>query len=66
MPATKFKANLLKIIARVARTGRGVTVTKHGKPVARLEPITQPRSLKGSVVQEGDLISPVPVKWEAA
>lgn len=66
MPATKFKANVLKVLDRVARTGRGVTVTKHGKPVARVEPVRKPRGLKGSIVHEGDIVSPVAVKWEAA
>lgn len=66
IPAARFKASVLKVLDRVARTGRGVTVTKHGKPVARVEPIKQPRSLKNSVVFEGDIVSPVPAKWEAA
>jgi prevent-host-death family protein len=65
MPAAKFKANVLKVLDKVARTGRGVTVTKHGKPVARVEPVRAPRSLKGSVLYEGDLISPIDVEWEA-
>jgi prevent-host-death family protein len=64
MPATKFKANVLKILDRVARTGRAVTVTKHGKPVARVEPVKKPRSLEGSIVYQGDVISPIDERWE--
>lgn len=34
--ATKLKATLLGVLDEVARTGRSVTVTKHGKPVAQI------------------------------
>jgi len=64
MPAAKFKANVLRVLDRVARTGRGVTVTKHGKPVARVEPVRKPRSLKGSIIYQGDVVSPINEKWE--
>jgi hypothetical protein len=40
-------------------------VTKRGRPVARVVPLSsdEPGSLRGSVLHEHDLISPVSVKW---
>lgn len=49
IPATRFKAQCLKLLDEVADTGETIVVTKRGKPVARLEPIEEPRSLVGSV-----------------
>ena len=36
IPAAVFKAECLKLMDQVARTGQPVVITKHGKPVARL------------------------------
>lgn len=36
------KAQLSKLIKRVGK-GREVVITRHGKPVARLQPISRPR-----------------------
>jgi prevent-host-death family protein len=50
--ASDFKARCLALLDNVARTGEPLTVTKHGKPVARVAPLeTQPprRSVMGSV-----------------
>ena len=61
LPAGEFKATCLKVMDDVAQDRRSVTVTKHGKPVARLVPIKeQPGSpfgwLKGSVTLVGDIV----------
>lgn len=48
-------------------------ITKHGKPVAQLVPVPGPKakrlgivgSMKGSVLWEGDIISPIDVEWDA-
>src|SRR5687768_15412074 len=37
--ASDFKARCLAILDNVARTGEGVVVTKHGKPVVRVVPL---------------------------
>lgn len=37
--ASEFKKHCLSVIDDVARTGMAVTITKHGRPVARLVPI---------------------------
>lgn len=69
--AAEFKARCLKIMDEVAETNEPVVVTKHGRPVVRLvaevgaEPKPLVGRLKGSVTYEGDLISPIDVRWEA-
>lgn len=52
MTATSFKARCLKVLDEVAASGQSLTITKHGKPVARLEPATPKRDLRGSVKQK--------------
>ncbi len=70
MSAAEFKAKCLKVMDRVAATGQTVTVTKHGRPVARVVPVERGRqrvvgSLKGSVAFMGDLVSPTGDPWSA-
>jgi len=70
MPAGEFKAKCLAIMDRVSKTGEPIVITKHGKPVAQLGPVPAERVdpfgvLKGSVIWEGDIISPIDVEWEA-
>jgi prevent-host-death family protein len=64
VPAGEFKARCLALLDRVAETGEELVVTKRGKPVARLLPAEVPRGLKGSIVWEGDLVSPVGEQWD--
>ena len=65
IPAGEFKARCLALLDRVAETGQELVVTKRGRPVARLLPVEAPRPLKGSVVWEGDLVSPIGEEWGA-
>jgi prevent-host-death family protein len=65
IPAGEFKARCLALLDRVAETGQELVVTKRGRPVARLVPVEPPASLRGSVVWEGDLISPIEGDWAA-
>jgi prevent-host-death family protein len=59
--AGKFKDLCLKMLDDVAETRTPVVITKRGKPVAKLVPVTatkEPRSLRGSVLAEdGDPFS---------
>jgi prevent-host-death family protein len=48
--AARFKAQCLRLLDEVAETGETIVVTKRGKAVARLTPVEDPPSLKGSVV----------------
>jgi prevent-host-death family protein len=47
--ATQFKARCLRLLDEVAETGETLIVTKHGRPVARVEPPARPDDLRGSV-----------------
>jgi len=70
--ASKFKAQCLALMDRVARTGETLLITKNGKPVAELRPHRRPRAKsligrdKGRIKILGDIISPIGVEdWEA-
>jgi len=65
--AGEFKAKCLGMIDEVAETGATYVITKRGKPMARLVPLAEqePADLLGSVVFEGDLISPIGEPWDA-
>lgn len=47
--ATQFKARCLRLLDEVAETGEALVITKHGRPVARLEPPLRPDDLRNSV-----------------
>ncbi len=64
--AGEFKAKCLALLDDVAQTGRPLLVTKRGKPVAEVVPVREPASLEGSVLREGDLVSPIRRRWDAA
>jgi prevent-host-death family protein len=71
IPAALFKAECLRLMDEVARTGRPVVITKHGKPVAQLAPVpAAPRSsfgyLKDTVTIRGDVVAPSGERWRAA
>ncbi|MEI9906241.1 MAG: type II toxin-antitoxin system prevent-host-death family antitoxin [Asticcacaulis sp.] len=67
--AGEFKAKCLKLLDEVAETRHTIIITKHGKPVAKLVPMPQKKSLfglmRGGLYYEGDIISPLNVEWEA-
>ena len=67
--AGDFKARCLKLLDDVAKTREPLVITKHGKALAQLVPMPPERelfgALAGSVLKEGDLISPVDNDWEA-
>ena len=70
--AGEFKAKCLEIMDRVASSGNAVTITKRGRPVARLVPIQrQPKTLfgalKGHIQIKGDIVGEISgaAEWEA-
>ena len=66
--ATQFKARCLRLLDEVAETGETLIVTKHGYPVARVEPPTPPDDLRGSVkllVGAEEFVKPIDVAWDA-
>ena len=64
--AGEFKARCLALLDEVAERGETLVVTKHGKPVAKVVPIElSKQTLRGSVVRETDLLSPIKAAWDA-
>ena len=68
--ASEFKAKCLALLDEVARTGECFVITKHGKPVAKLVPISTGTDeiynfLGGRGATIGDVVSPVisPKEW---
>lgn len=61
--AGEFKAKCLALLDEVSESGRHVVITKRGRPVAKVVPIEDLPSLTGSIVREGDLISPLDETW---
>jgi prevent-host-death family protein len=57
--ATQFKARCLRLLDEVAETGETLVITKHGRPVARVEPPLRADDLRGSVtfnISDDDLV----------
>lgn len=69
IPASEFKARCLGLLDEVAETKVALTVTKRGRPVAKLVPLDEvaPPTLLGSVSydREEDLLAPVDATWDA-
>jgi prevent-host-death family protein len=70
--ASEFKAKCLALMDEVARTGRSITVTKNGRPIAQLCPHRPPRAPsliglhKGQIEVEGDIVSALgSPRWDA-
>jgi prevent-host-death family protein len=47
--ASQFKARCLRLLDEVAESGETLVITKHGRPVARVEPPLRPDDLRGSM-----------------
>ena len=70
MKASEFKARCLQVMDEINETGDVVTITKHGRPVARLVPFDRPhKSLwgvhAGQIEVNGDIVGPVLEEFEA-
>ena len=69
--AGEFKAKCLELMDWVAAGHEEIIITKRGKPVAKLVPIdTKPVRdvfgwMKGTIIFEGDIISPIDEVWDA-
>ena len=68
--AGEFKAKCLQLLDEVAASRKPLVITKFGKPVARVMPMPPAvklrGALKGTVLYEGDIVSPLDNEWEAA
>jgi prevent-host-death family protein len=74
LSVSHFKATCLEVLERVRRTGRSVVITKRGKPLAEVVPLSTGTmggdwlgSLRGSAQIAGDLVAPAGVveDWDA-
>lgn len=67
--AGDFKAKCLKLLDEVAETKEPLVITKYGKPIAKLIPMPAEIDLfgamKGSVISQGDIVSPLENEWDA-
>ena len=67
--ASRFKARCLALLDDVAAGGGELVVTKRGRPVAKLVPVDDLPSLRGSVefkVDDEALIDPIDEAWDAS
>ena len=69
--AAKFKATCLQLMTLVDKTGQEITITKRGRPFAKLSAarVHQPAELFGKLARQtrirGDLIAPLGEHWDA-
>jgi len=70
MPAGLFKVHCLKVMDEVASKRESVVITKRGKPVAKLVPVSKEKDdifgfMKGKITVLGDIVSPIltPEEW---
>ena len=68
VPAGEFKAKCLALFDEVETRGRSFVVTKRGRAVARVVPLSTGKrsSLLGSLLRDDDLLEPVEVDWDAS
>jgi prevent-host-death family protein len=63
MAAGSFKAHCLAVMDEVQAKKETVIITKHGKPVAKLVPVTEEKDdifgfFRGKIEITGDVVSP--------
>jgi len=66
--ASQFKARCLALLDEVAEGGGELTVTKRGRPVAKVVPVDADASLRGSVtylIDDEELIASLGEPWDA-
>jgi prevent-host-death family protein len=67
MAAGEFKARCLAVLDDVELSGREVVITKRGRPVAKVVPVTPAPvvPMPDLIVHQDDLVSPIEVEWDA-
>jgi antitoxin (DNA-binding transcriptional repressor) of toxin-antitoxin stability system len=67
MTVSEAETGFARLLCWVA-SGEELEITLHRQSVAKVVPVRKPAvtSLAGSVLEEGDLVSPTGVRWEAA
>lgn len=64
----EFKARCLTLLEQVRNKKERLIITKHGRPMVEVVPLRSTKSVKdhelrGSIIYEGDIISPLEVEW---
>ena len=69
---SKLKANMLRIFRDIEETGEEWIVTDHNRPVLRIQPIAQKKTveevfgaIQGQVVYRADINTPTTDEWGA-
>ena len=64
--ASRFKAECLALLDRVASRGQVLLITKRGRPVAKVVPVRTRTAagMRKSVTFLGDLVGPILGSWE--
>lgn len=73
IPAGEFKQRCLRLLDEVGESGEPIVITKRGRPVAELTPVSSERlgDWRGAMVTRGaitgDLVAPAtePDEWDA-
>ncbi|MBL7685326.1 MAG: type II toxin-antitoxin system prevent-host-death family antitoxin [Deltaproteobacteria bacterium] len=65
----EFKSKCLSLLEKVKSKKEKIIITKYGVPIAQVIPLKkestpQKHKLRGSVIFEGDIISPTGEEWE--
>lgn len=67
---SKLKAHMLQIFREIEKSGEEIIVTDHQRPVLRIQPIQQKRTVKevfghlqGKVIYHEDINTPTTDEW---
>ena len=68
--AARFKSQCLALMDEVARKRKEIVITKHGRPVAKLVPVTSGAGqlfggMQGTARVVGDIVAPTGERWDA-
>ena len=68
--AARFKSQCLALMDEVARRRKEIVITKHGRPVAKLVPVTSGAGrlfggMRGTGRVVGDIVAPTGERWDA-
>lgn len=65
---SEFAAKCFELANEVAATGQPIVLTRDGRPLVRVVPVEEPKSLKGSMkilVSEEEFLKPLDEDWDA-
>lgn len=68
--ATEFKNRAAQVLKEVSSSGKTIIVTKRGKPLVRVEAVSEKRgpiklgTMADTLIVMGDIVSPVFDEWE--